>query len=129
MPPSATGPRPRAVPTGDLAVRAEDIVGTVAATLADESAGGTDWNAIEGRYGRRVAIMNQRAIGRLAVAAAFAAAIVVSDPGGAGDVAAPIAVADGAAGAASNAIIIGDPGGDGPGPKVVMPGDPGTRPE
>ena len=72
--------------------------------------------------------MNPRTICRLVVAAAFAAAIVVSDPGGAGNVAAPTAVADGAAGDGSNAIIIGDPGGDG-GPKVVMPGDPGTRPE
>jgi hypothetical protein len=64
-----------------------------------------------------VEIMNSRTIGRLVVAAAVAAAIVVSDPGGAGDVAAPIAVADGAVGAGSHAIIIGDPGGAGPGPR------------
>jgi hypothetical protein len=65
-----------------------------------------------------VDIMNLRVIGRLVVATAFAAAIVVGDPGDAGNVAIPIAVADGAAGAGSNAIIVGDPGGDGPGPKV-----------
>jgi hypothetical protein len=74
--------------------------------------------------------MDSRIVCRLVVAAAFAAAaIVVSDPGGPGNVAAPTAVADGTAGAGSNAIIIGDPGGDGPGPKVVMPGDPEPGPE
>ena len=62
--------------------------------------------------------MNLRVIGRLVVAAAFAAAIVACGPGDAGNVAGPSAVADGAAAAGSNAIIIGDPGGDGPGPKV-----------
>jgi hypothetical protein len=75
-----------------------------------------------------VEIMNPRNVGQLVVTAAFAAAIVVSDPGGAGDIVAPTAVAGGAAVAGSHAIIIGDPGGDGPGPKVVVPGDPGARP-
>lgn len=60
--------------------------------------------------------MNPRSIGRLVVAAAFAAAIVVSDPGGAGNVA-PVAVADRAAQAGANAIIITDPPGNGQGPK------------
>lgn len=80
-------------------------------------------------HGRGVQMMNPRDIGRLVVTAAFAAAIVVSDPAGAGDIVAPPAVAGGTAVAGSNAIIIGDPGGDGPGPKVVMPDEPATRPE
>jgi hypothetical protein len=54
--------------------------------------------------------MNPRIVGRLLVTAAFAAAIVVSDPGGAGNIVAPTSVASGAA-TGSNAIIIGDASG------------------
>jgi hypothetical protein len=79
--------------------------------------GGKDGNACQGGYLRRVEIMNSRTIGRLVVAAAVAAAIVVSDPGGAGNVAAPIAVAEGAVGAGSHAIVVGDPGGTVRGPR------------